>query len=352
MSEDGTKIISNPGVGVDRFCGTCAIVGCSNINGQSGFGPNHNLSAPKALDPVDLTNGLFTIEKTDLVLPGRLPVVISRSYSPFDQTRLLFPTSNLSDGWHFSLDILHVPLGVRAPFKAHRLYLPGNVRMDMALQPDGTYRNLRTPFLAGAVMTSQGQNKAELTFKDGTIWRFADGALIEQEDRNGNRIRVERNGRTIIRVIDSVGRILKFSTDAMGRVNEIRDPIGRTVKYAYDINGRLSVVTDPAGGTTQYTYDPAGRITSMTDARNITFLQNFYGSSGRVLRQVTADGAESFIRYQTVGADVRGPGCPGLTCPTVDTWENFQNGYEFFGGTVTEAVVVDPKGHMTTNRVE
>ena len=351
VSEDGTRIISNPGVGLDRFCGTCAIVGCNNKNGQAGFGPNHNVSAPKALDPVDLSNGLFTVEETDLVLPGRLPVVIGRSYSPFDQLPLLFPPSNLPTGWHFSVDVWQVPLGIRQPFKAQRIYLPGNVRLDMALQPDGTYVNRNDPFLAGAVLTLQGQGPAELRFKDGTIWRFTNGALSEQEDRNGNRIRIERSGRIIQRIVDSVGRIVKFSTDAQNRIREIRDPIGRTVKYTYDVNGRLSIVTNPAGGTTQYTYDPAGRITSITDARGITFLENFYGSSGRLLRQVTADGAESFVRYQTVGADVRGPGCPGLTCPTVDTWENYQNGYEFFGGTVTEAVVVDPMGHTTSNRV-
>ncbi len=351
VSEDGTRIISNPGVGLDRFCGTCAIVGCNNKNGQAGIGPNHNVSAPKALDPVDLSNGLFTVEETDLVLPGRLPVVIGRSYSPFDQLPLLFPPSNLPMGWHFSVDVWQVPLGIRQPFKAQRIYLPGNVRLDMALQPDGTYVNRNDPFLAGAVLTLQSQGTAELRFKDGTIWRFTNGALSEQEDRNGNRIRIERSGRIIQRIVDSVGRILKFSTDAQNRIREIRDPIGRTVKYAYDVNNRLSVVTNPAGGTTRYAYDAVGRITSITDPRGITFLKNFYGSSGRLLRQVTADGAESFVRYQTVGADVRGPGCPGLTCPTVDTWENYQNGYEFFGGTVTEAVVVDPMGHTTSNRV-
>jgi RHS repeat-associated protein len=97
------------------------------------------------------------------------------------------------------------------------------------------------------------------------------------------------------------------------------------------------------------------------------YLQNFYGPSGRVLRQILADGAEYRFRYQLTGATVSGPGCPVLPpgtavpyskvlvggavlCPTVDSWENLQAGYSLTSGTVLATTVVDPRGNLTTTR--
>src|SRR5262249_38478562 len=37
-------------------------------------------------DPVDLATGIFSVDKTDLVLPGRIPIAVSRSYRS-DDTR-------------------------------------------------------------------------------------------------------------------------------------------------------------------------------------------------------------------------------------------------------------------------
>jgi len=150
--------------------------------------------------------------------------------------------------------------------------------------------------------------------------------------------------------VDDNARSLDF-TYTGSRVSEIRDPIGRTVQYTYNASGRLETVTDPNGGVTTYTYDTEGRILTITDARNIRYIENIYSPSGRVLRQLQADGGEWRTRYQLVGASVTGPGCPGASCPTVDSWENFQAGFTLTGGTVTETTVVDPEGNTSTHRM-
>ena len=67
------------------------------------------------------------------------------------------------------------------------------------------------------------------------------------------------------------------------------------------------------GGTTRYEYDNDNRMTRITDAKGITFLQNFYGPSGRVLRQIQADGSEFRFRYQLTGGTSSGAGCTVLT---------------------------------------
>jgi len=102
----------------------------------------------------------------------------------------------------------------------------------------------------------------------------------------------------------------------------------------------LATVTDPEGGTTRYAYDSNNRLTTITDLKGITFLQNFYGPSGRVLRQVQADGSEYRFRYHLTGVTTSGAGCtvinpstgtpittvtlPFVPCPTVESWENLQ----------------------------
>lgn len=144
------------------------------------------------------------------------------------------------------------------------------------------------------------------------------------------------------------GRQLTLDYDGANRITRVSDPIGRTVQYAYDGQGNLATVTDPEGGTTRYAYNSNNRLTTITDAKGILFLQNFYGSSGRVLRQVQADGSEYRFRYQLTGATSSGAGCtvtnpptgggvstvalPFLACPTVDSWENVQAGYKITGG--------------------
>ena len=60
-------------------------------------------------------------------------------------------------------------------------------------------------------------------------------------------------------------------------------------------------------------------MTRITDAKGITYLQNFYGPSGRVLRQIQADGSEYRFRYQLTGATSNGAGCTVVNALIVGT---------------------------------
>lgn len=115
------------------------------------------------------------------------------------------------------------------------------------------------------------------------------------------------------------GRQLTLDYDGSNRITRVTDPIGRAVLYAYDNAGNLATVTDPEGGTTRYAYDSTNRLTTITDPRDIVYLQNFYGPSGRVLRQVQADGSEYRFRYQLTGATASGAGCTVINPPTGGT---------------------------------
>jgi hypothetical protein len=99
VSQDGATIASDPGVGIQRFCGGCGL-SCF-INNQDKQ-PNRNPHSPACGDRVDLFLGQMILEKADLVLPGRMPVVIHRTCNPLDPFGALraFNSGLVSGGLH------------------------------------------------------------------------------------------------------------------------------------------------------------------------------------------------------------------------------------------------------------
>ncbi len=317
VSSDGTRIITdiNPATGhpygFPRFC--CGALlralrvpprpGGGQSGGQSGSGQT-------AGEPVDTATGFFYLDKTDMVLPGILPIAISRTYR-----------TNLTNAGPFGLgtswpyDIFLQPPPNNSP-DSLILFTPGNHQDLFARQSDGSFVNATSPPLRGAVVTVVGEVRS-LRFKDGSLWRFdSAGRLISQADRNGNTITLARDSQSrVTQITEPSGRSLTISYTSFNlRIDSIRDPIGREVRYGYDGSGRLISVTDPAGGITRYTYDGANRMVSITDPRNITFLVNEYDGAGRVIRQTQADGGVWTFAYtasgdfisQTVVTDPRG----------------------------------------------
>ncbi|HEV8662942.1 MAG TPA: DUF6531 domain-containing protein [Candidatus Methylomirabilis sp.] len=230
-------------------------------------------------EPVDLSTGLFILEKTDLVLPGRLPVVFSRTYRTNDASAGPFGPGT-SHPYDIFLRVQGTDLLI--------LFLPGNSRSLWARGADGLFRNDQVPAYRGAQITANPDGTRTLRWKDGSAWGFnANGRLISQADRNGNTLTIARDsqGRATA-LVEPAGRSLTLTYDGSTlRASTVTDPLGRTVQYGYDGSGRLTRVTDPAGSVTQYSYDASGRLFTITDPRNITFLTNEYDGAGRVVRQ-------------------------------------------------------------------
>jgi RHS repeat-associated protein len=268
-------------------------------------------------DPVDVATGIFTLAKTDVNNPGRLPITFTRTY------RTMGPTGGpFGPGTSHSYNT--VLLNEAFSFKT--LLLPDGGRIAFARQTDGMFRNVTAPRMRGAVLSQSGSDYS-LRFKDGATWTFREAIsgtafLIGQTDRAGNRIILTRSGvsQLLTTISDTVGRQLTLDYDAGNRITTITDPLGRTVRYGYDGSGRLTNVTDQAGGVTRYTYDTSNRLLTITDPRNITFLTNEYDASGRVARQTHIDGAVWTFAY-TVAA-----------------------------GVVTQTVMTDPSGNRITRR--
>ena len=323
VSADGTVIVADPGVGIQRFCGICGLTCIKRLIGGL-F--SRIVDALTGGDPVDLVLGQQIETKTDLVLPGRLPAVVQRTYNPADPFAIKGFTLGLGPSWALSVDI--VLLETSAALRT--IILPGNARYDFAQLGPGTFANTTAPQFTGALLTIEAGNVHKLRFRDGSIWRFVPHpnsllagiyVLSQQVDRNGNTLTVQRDANgNITQLIEPSGRSLNF-TYSGGRISQISDPLGRTVTYTYS-GGRLASATNPAKGTTSYTYNAAGGMVSITDARNITYLTNQYNAEGRVVRQTMADGGFYTFEYiRPAGSTV---------------------------GAVTGAKVTDPRGNTTT----
>ncbi len=335
VSPDGTQVVpdTDPATGKPfgqpRFCCGATFVAWAQSQRGSPLPP----ARQRGVDPVDLATGIFVLEKTDMVLPGRIPIVFTRTYRTNGA-----PVGPFGPG-------TSQPYNVSVQPSPPTLVFPEGVRVRFSLQPDGTYQNTTDPAYRGAVLTpppphcTQFSGPATLRFKEGTVWSF--GGLVcqgdifdtlnalyltAQTDRNGNTVTITRGGDpagTVVAVgalAEPSGRKLTFTYDTASRITAITDPIGRTVRYGYDPNGFLATVTDPAGGVTRYTYDAQGRMLTISDPRGITFLTNEYDTNGRVARQTQADGGVWQVAYTS----------------------NF--------GVITQTVVTDPRGNRTTYR--
>ena len=368
VSQDGSQIVPDidPATGKQygqpRFCCGINMAAIQDALRTFYFGGGWRAFLASFFgDPVDAATGLLVVNKTDLVLPGRLPVALTRTYQTNGTAAGPFGRGTT----HSTQVVMLVDGNQRA------LQFGDGRRVTLTLQPDGAYRNLTDGAMQGAALTSPS-GVPTLRWKDGSRWVFgvtlnsAFGVstlgLTQQIDRTGNTITNTWSGANITAIAGPDGRQLTLEYDGSGRVTRASDPIGRAVLYAYDGQGNLATVTDPEGGTTRYAYNSTNRLTTITDPKGILFLQNFYGPSGRVLRQIQADGSEYRFRYQLTGATSSGASCTNLTgnvvtvtlpfvaCPTVDSWENLQAGYTITGGTVTSTTVVDPRGNITTTR--
>lgn len=326
VSADGSQVLPdiNPSTGQPygqpRFCcgaGYMAIVRerQDQINKQRG-GDNLPPERTCCGDPVEVSTGLFVLTHTDLALPGRLPIVLSRTYRPRGAAAGPFGPGTSHP--------YHILLLVESDLRT--LLLPGGTRLAFPRQADGTFRNSTDPSVRGAVLSLNGAIQT-LRFKDGAIWTFGapvygTAFLMRQTDRNGNGLAFTRSGsaQNLVTITESAGREITLTYDGSNRITSITDPLGRRVTYTYDASGNLATVTDPAGGITRYTYDSNGWMLTVTDARGITVVQNEYDTAGRVIRQTRADGGIWTYAYTTAGT------------------------------TTTQTVVTTPAGQRTTYR--
>ena len=311
VSEDGKSIVSDPGVGIPKFC-----CGASMASPPPPPQPPSSCPAgPSSTNPVVYgTGSALVMDDHSLGLNTLFPVRLGCSYNSLtDRVGPFGRGSTLNTEWQLARGTESVVL-----------MSPAGHRWVLTKGTDNIFRTI-----GGRV----GAYGVEAWFEGSlTVARFPDGvrlefgsfgrgnqALVAQADANGNRIALTRNGSGILQsVTDAAGRVYRLDY-AGSLISKITDPVNRTLNFAYDASSRLTQVTDAAGGITKYDYDASNRIVRKTNARNIATAYE-YDANGRAVKETFGDGS------------------------------NYAFAYTVAGSMVMETKVTDPRGNVSTYR--
>ena len=214
---------------------------------------------------VDLHSGMFILRQTDLFVPDSMPLVLTRTYHPWDSHVTAFGV-----GGNHQYDIC--PTGTRFPYTYQDLVLEDGYRVHFPRVSEGTgyadavFRHYGTASEFFGAQDAWNGDGWTLDFRDGRRFLFpeayyakslAQGAATEMRDANGNRIQLKRDRvRNLEQLISPSGRTISFKYDAANRIVEASDSAGNLRKYSYDPTGHLGTVSDATGLLYRFRYEP------------------------------------------------------------------------------------------------
>jgi RHS repeat-associated protein len=285
-------------------------------------------------DPVDLTNGAFLYDATDLTVgtdgePNGLR--LSRNYN---SARRISDPTGLGRGWthNYALKLAmrspndidsqratvdevlplliamrHAQDSIAYEPQAARSWLMActsltwavdqqiNTRASVALgertvefikHPDGTYR---APSNLTATLTKLGNGDHDLKFRHSNTIRFraSDGKFTSIKDPFDNELTASYYGNgTLSTVTDAYDRSFTFNYSGT-TLTGVTDSTGRSVGYDRDAVGFH--FTDAEGKSSTLEMDAEHRLTVVKDARDRVIVRNFYDQWHRVYKQHTFD---------------------------------------------------------------
>jgi sugar lactone lactonase YvrE len=185
VSADGRTIVTDPGVGIPKFCCGAALFDDGDQGQDETPGPTSQKGQDTpAADPVDLATGIFTLTRTDLALSELPPLALTRTYRSGATYPGPFGLGSLTGYEDFlqrtSPTVITYVYGAKA-------------RTVFVQQPDGSFTNTTVPALRGTTITAHADGTYTLREKDGgTIGFDNEGLQVSRRDRHGNAVTVQR----------------------------------------------------------------------------------------------------------------------------------------------------------------
>jgi RHS repeat-associated protein len=99
---------------------------------------------------------------------------------------------------------------------------------------------------------------------------------------------------------DPLGRVTKYTYDALDRIVATTRPDGTTTSQTYDAENHRASSTDAAGNTTAYEYDPLGRLTRTTFADGSS-TSTAYDRAGHAIEAIDELGHVRWSVYDAAG---------------------------------------------------
>lgn len=278
VSADGTKVCTDPGVGilapgwhgVQNACpgggpppGPCTPnpCPCRDCEDEKKRNPSH------VGDPIDPATGEVYHEETDLVIKGRgMDFEWKRRYA--SRNGRLTP---MGQNWDFSYNQCVRPSG-----RIVKLDTGSDEVEELQLNADGVYerremfQTLTKNVDESWTLLRADQQRVSYRATDETM---APGQVESISDRNGNTMMFSYNAEgQLTTITDTLGRDISVAYNADGFVESVTDFTGRQVLYEYYQNGDadggfgdLKSVTRPAVTGTPHGNDfPAGKTTTYT----------------------------------------------------------------------------------------
>ena len=247
-----------------------------------------NIQGPSGLQVNSYTGSLF-YQRTDLSVPGRLPMNLAFTYNSADRATDL----GYGFGWTFALGRYYIlnDSGV--------VFVNGDGRKDQYKVKEGKYLAPKGIFDQVSV---GGSGHFLLVTKDGTQYAFDDPShkkLTGITDKNGNKLQLSYSAGQPSAIADGSGRTIILTwTDS--RLTELRADFGGTVRkvqFTYNADGTLASVKDPGGNTIAYSYIRGRLMGGLVDANgNQTTI--LYNTIGAVIKFVSCE-SEKSISYNT-----------------------------------------------------
>ncbi|WP_299906333.1 RHS repeat-associated core domain-containing protein [uncultured Paracoccus sp.] len=249
---------------------------------RGGDAPNSCRTTCK--DPIDVATGQFVDLRTDIFIPGTIPLRLDRCHARESRG---IQGEGWSGTWAQHLRIEGETITFQNP--------EGCLIVFHAPADEVLSHNLRFPHLELI-----GRRSGDLFVYDRPaqlFYVFADEGggircLSRIEDRNGNRISLTYGPDGLRRVEHSDGFALQVhSLGGLIRKAVLDAPDGGDCVFQWDYtaDGRLREVRSSQTGYMRYDHDGDGRITGWHDAKD-SHVHYEYGSNGRIIRTWTDSG--------------------------------------------------------------
>jgi RHS repeat-associated protein len=137
----------------------------------------------------------------------------------------------------------------------------------------------------------------------GQRWTYAydeEGNLAELGNPKGGRMHRHHVNGILRRVVDWSDKVAQFAFDAFGRLVERRGPLGEVTRFAYDALGNPARATLPDGAALTAVYDHAGNLIRFIDA-NGQVTRWRYGPCSRLIERIDPVGGKVAYVWESEG---------------------------------------------------
>jgi YD repeat-containing protein len=247
---------------------------------------------------VDLRYGMLVTSTTDFYVPGRMPIVFTRTYlSQEPGSRAFGMGATHSYDWVLSsFDNMKTVEMVKEDNSTEKF-----IRSDggEGFNPAVSFRGANSGLLS---WTARGV--WNMSWPDGTQYTFLPCGhghttpckLIEIRDAHGEKMTFERDAHGNLTSLTADGGWLHLQYNANDKIIEGKDSTGHTVSYAYDAGGRLSEVRTSTNRIARYSYDGKAHLVTIEDSQDGIVLQNKYEGDKLVEQKLKSAGTYRF-RY-------------------------------------------------------